>query len=55
MKINGSKELAVLIFCGRVFHNFAAECIKERSNSADCDLGIGKRPLSDDLMDRLVC
>ena len=40
------------MFCGRVFHNFAAESEKERSNSADRDLGIDKRPLAIDLKDR---
>ena len=40
------------MFCGKVFHNFAAEWEKERSNSADRDLGIDKRPLSVDLKDR---
>ena len=37
------------MFCGRVFHSFAAEWEKERSNSADRDLGIDKRPFSVDL------
>ena len=49
--MNSFKELAVLMFCGRVFHNFAAEWGKERSNCADRDLGIDKRPLSVDLKD----
>ena len=40
------------MFCGKVFHNFAAEWEKERSISADCDLDIYKRPLSVDLKDR---
>ena len=40
------------MFCGRVFHNFAAEWEQDRSNSADSDLGIDKRPLSVDLKDR---
>ena len=40
------------MFCGRVFHNFAAEWGKERSNSADRDLGIDKRSSSVDLKDR---
>ena len=40
------------MFCGRVFHNFAAEWEKGGSNSADRDLGIDKRPLSVDLKDR---
>ena len=40
------------MLCGRVFHSFAAEWEKERSNSADRDLGIDKRPFSVDLKDR---
>ena len=40
------------MFCGKVFHSFAAEWEKERSNSADRDLGIDKRPFSVDLKDR---
>ena len=40
------------MFCGRVFHSVAAEWEKERSNSADRDLGIEKRLFSVDLKDR---
>ena len=40
------------MFCGRVFHSFAAEWEKERSNSADRDLGIDKKAFSVDLKDR---
>ena len=32
-----------------MFHNLEAECEKERSNSANHDLGIDKRPFSGDL------
>ena len=39
------------MFCGKVFHSFAAKWEKERSNSADRDLGIDNRPFSDDLTD----
>ena len=38
--------------CSRVFHNFAAEWVKKRSNSAYSDLGIDKKSLSVDLKDR---
>ena len=40
------------MFCGKVFHSFAAEWENERSNSADRDRGIDKRPFSVDLKDR---
>ena len=40
------------MFCGKVFHSFAAEWEKERSNSADRDLGIDNRPFSVGLKDR---
>ena len=34
---------------GKLFHRFAVEWEKDRSNSADRDLGIDKMPFSDDL------
>ena len=43
------KELVVLKDCGNEFHSLEAECEKERSNSADRDLGIDKRSISDGL------
>ena len=46
--LNSFKELVVLKDCGNEFHSSEAECEKERSNSADRDLGINKRPFSDD-------
>ena len=47
--LNSFKELVVLKDCGNEFHSLEAECEKERSNSADRDLSIDKRPFSDDL------
>ena len=47
--LNSFKELVVLKDCDIDFHNLEAECEKERSNSTDRDLGIDKRPFSDDL------
>ena len=47
--LNSFKELIALKDCGNEFHSLEAECEKERSNSADRDLGIDKRPFSDDL------
>ena len=46
---NSFKELVVLKDCGNALHSLEAECEKERSNSADRDLSIDKRPFSDDL------
>ena len=40
------------MFCGKVFHSFAAEWGKERSNRAERDLGIDNRPFSVDLKER---
>ena len=37
------------MLCGREFHNLDAECEKERSYSAERDLGIHKAPFSYDL------
>ena len=47
--LNSFKDLVVLKDCGNEFHSLEAECEKEQSNSADRDLGINKRPFSDDL------
>ena len=47
--LNAFKELLVRISCGKEFHNFDAEWEKERSYSAERDLGMHKSPFSDDL------
>ena len=47
--LNSFKELVVLKEFGNEFHSLEAEFENERSNSADRDLGIDKRPFSDDL------
>ena len=47
--LNSFKELVVLKGYDNEFHSLEAECEKERSNSADRDLDIDKRPFSDDL------
>ena len=44
-----AKVFIVRMLCGREFHNFDAECEKERSYNAERDLGIHKAPFSCDL------
>ena len=50
--LNAFKELFVRISCGKEFHTFDAEWEKERSYSAERDLGMHKSPFSDDLKER---
>ena len=50
--LNAFKELFVRISCGKEFHNFDAEWEKERSYSAERDLGMHKSPFADDLKER---
>ena len=50
--LNAFKDIFVRISCGKEFHNFDAECEKERSYSAERDLGMHKSPFSDDLKER---
>ena len=50
--LNAFKELFVRISCSKEFHNFDAEWEKERSYSAERDLGMHKSIFSDDLKER---